>query len=318
MHALRLLPVLTLLLASISTLSPAALAAPSGKDRADARALVTDGRKAMKDKRWADAVVALKKAERLDPTPALSVELAQAQVAAGKLTEAQRTLLSVAPAAGGADLVKKAAKKALDDLKARVPTVKVIVAGPPAAQVSTLVDGIEVDGDEIPLNPGDHTISVEAKGYAPAEKDVHLAEGARQEVRLQLVARAAVAAEGQGQAPKGSRVPGVIVTSIGAAGVLVGGVFGGLAFKATSTAKAQCQGDVCPASAGPDVSRSKTYGNVATGMLIAGGAVAVTGIVLIIAAPGGGKADDAPKAASARVSPWFGPGGAGIGATGSF
>jgi hypothetical protein len=315
----RLLAV-SALAALIASLSSAALAAPSGKDRADARALVTDARKAMKDKRWADALSALKKAERLDPTPALSVELAQAQVAAGKLVEAQRTLASVVAGTDPAPTAKRArdaAKKDLDDLKARVPTVKLVVTGPPAGQVTMLVDGIEVEGDEIPLDPGNHTIGAEAKGYASAEKEVYLGEGERQELPLRLVARDAAKGKDQDRDRKGSRVPGAVVTSVGAAGLLVGGIFGGLAFQATSSAKALCKDDICPGSASGAVSRATTFGNVATGMLVAGGAVAVTGVVLILVAPGG-KPDEAPKSASARVSPWVGPGGAGLAAAGTF
>ena len=91
-------------------------------------------------------------------------------------------------------------------------------------------------------------------------------------------------------------------------------MLGALAFHATSAAKAQCSGDVCPPSAAGEVSRSKLYGDASTAAFIAGGALAVTGIVLIIAAPGGGLRKD--EVESARVTPWIGAGQAGI--TGTF
>jgi hypothetical protein len=309
-------------LAALLSISSVALAAPSPKDRADARALVAAGKKAMKDKRWAQAVIALKKAEKLDPSPGLALDVAQAQIGAGKLTEASKTLALVAEGTDAAPAAKKAreaAKKALADLKARIPTAKVTVAGPSSAKVTLLVDGVEVDGaDEISVNPGDHTVGAAADGFVAAEKDVHFTEGGREEVTLRLKkiapAGAVAAVEGDGEGKKtGSRTPGAVVTTLGGVGLLVGGIFGGLAFTATASAKAQCTGNVCPQVATDDIARSKTYGNVSTAAFIAGGAVALTGIVLIVAAPGG-KSDDASR--SARVSPWIGPGGAGV--SGSF
>jgi hypothetical protein len=75
---------------------------------------------------------------------------------------------------------------------------------------------------------------------------------------------------------------------------------------------------VCPLSAVYDIANSIRYGNASTGLFVAGGIVSATGIVLIIVAPGGGssKPDEAPK--TARISPWVGPGVAGLGAVGRF
>jgi len=127
-------------------------------------------------------------------------------------------------------------------------------------------------------------------------------------------------AEGESK-KSGSRAPGAVVTTIGGVGLAVGGIFGALAFSATSSAKSQCTGNTCPPSAADDISRSKTFGNVSTGLFIGGGAVAVTGIILLIAAPGGGggKSDDArPSAGLTGVAPWAAAGSAGVGATGRF
>ncbi len=106
--------------------------------------------------------------------------------------------------------------------------------------------------------------------------------------------------------------------SLGGAALVAGGVFGGIAFHDTSLAKTQCQGNQCPGDTANLISRSKMWGNLSTGFLVGGGIVAATGIGLFIAAPGGGKSDEAPKASVARVSPWAGPGSAGLVAVGSF
>jgi hypothetical protein len=225
-------------------------------------------------------------------------------IAGGKLVEAQRVLVSVAESSDNAFPAKKAreaAKKALGELKPRVPSVKVRVSGPPAANVMTTIDGIDVDASgDVALNPGAHTVGATADGWKPGESEVRVAEGEHLTVQIQLVASAPPPPP---KATAGSRVPGVVVLSIGVAGLAVGGVFGGLAFSATSSAKALCKGTACSPAAGDDIARSKLYGNVSTGAFIAGGAVAVTGLVLTIVAPGGAKADSKERAG---VRPWVG------------
>lgn len=303
-------------LAATLSLSSTALAAPTPKERAEARTAAAEGRKALKDKRWADAMTALKKADKLDPGAGVELDLAQAQIGAGKLIEAQKTLTATAAGTENTPAARKAreaAKKLLADLGTRIPKVSVKVKGP-TGKSTVSVDGVEVDGSaETPVNPGSHTIGASAEGFASAEREVRFEENVKQELVLELTPSKPAVVEKK----SGSRVPGAVVTALGGAGLLVGGIFGGLAFTATNTAKSKCAGNVCPPQASDDISRSKLYGNVSTGAFIAGGAVAVTGIVLLIVAPGGGgeKSDDAK---SARVTPWIGPGGAGLVTTGRF
>jgi hypothetical protein len=298
------------------------VAAAAPKDKGDARTLAAEGRKALKEKRWADALAALKKADRMEPSPALEVDVAHAQIGAGKLVEAQKTLAAVA---GGTDKrAREAAKKLLASLDGKVPTVRVKVKGAPSDKVTVQVDGIEVEGTEIAVNPGTHTVRATADGFTTAEQEITLDEGGRGDVTLKISSKHGAGEDGDkdkdkdsDKKPGGSRVPGAVLTALGGAGLVAGGIFGGLAFGAANSAKAQCTGNACPASAAGDISTSKTYGNVSTGAFIAGGAVALTGVILLIVPPGGGsKPDDSGK--SARLTPWIGPGTAGLGAVGRF
>jgi hypothetical protein len=302
---------------------------PTAKDKADARALATDGRKALREKRWVDAIGALKKAERLDPGPALEVDLAQAQIGAGKLVEASKTLALAAASSDASAAGKKArdaAKKALADLGPRVPTLKLVVRGAPAEKVTATLDGSEVDASsDIPLNPGDHSVEASAPGFGSAAKDLHVDEGEHPRVALALAPRGdagATSADASStpstSATSGSRVPGVIVTMVGGAGLVAGAIFGARAVSAANAAKAFCSNDVCPASVAGNVDQSKTDGNLATGLLVAGGAVTVAGIVLTVVAPGGAAVKSDDDGSSARVVPWIGPGLAGAGVRGRF
>src|SRR5262245_27085825 len=84
------------LAAALLALASPALAAPTPKDRADARAQLVVARKAAREKRWAEAILAFRKADKLDPTPAVEMELGQALASGGKLVEAKRALAQVA------------------------------------------------------------------------------------------------------------------------------------------------------------------------------------------------------------------------------
>ena len=299
--------------AIVSLTSAAALAGPTPKQRAEARTLTTAAKKAMKDQRWGDAVDALKQADQLAPSAATELDLAQAQIKAGKLLDAKKTLAAVEGSTGSAHAAKKAresAKKLLAELEVKIPIVKVTVKGP-TGKANVTVDGVEVDASgAIPVDPGVHNVGASAPGFKAMEKEMKLAEGARQSVELALEPDAPPPPK---EERTGSRVPGIIVTGVGGAALAIGGVFGGLAFSATSAAKSQCSGNLCPPSAESDISRSKLFGNVSTGMLVAGGAVAVAGVVLTILAPGGKKKDEAPK--SGRVVPWVGADQVGIAGT---
>ncbi len=307
------------LLTALTTLAPfAAHAAPSAKEKAEARTLVTDAKKAAKDKKWSEAVTALKRAQELDPKPETEIELAQALAGDKKLIDAAKIYRALMDPANKAvqKPMRDQAKKALEEVEAKVPFLQVDVTGTGDKKAVTRIDGNETDAAvEVALDPGDHKVEVSAEGFEPQDKTVHLNEGAHEKVSFELKAKPV---EKPPEPVKGSIIPGAVGLGVGGAALIVGGVFGGLAFAAASDAKALCKDNKCPSSAAADIDRSKLYGNVSTGMLVAGGAIATAGIVLIILRPFG-KPDPA-KAASNRplVTPWIAPGYAGLGTVGVF
>lgn len=313
-------------LTALVSLTPAAYAAASPKDKADARALVTDGRKAAKDKRWADAVSALSRADELDPSPAVALELAEAQIAAGKLVDASKVLAALSEGQEPAPAAKKlreTAKKMLFDLKLRIPTIKIALVDLTGNAVVAL-DGVQVDvSHEIPVDPGEHALVASSEGFVPATKKVQVTEGTHETV--ELVTTAVVAdpdepsASGGGRSLGGSRtlLPAAIVTGVGGVTLVVGTILGGAALSATSDAKKACdKNGICPDTPGQHdkIDKSKRLGDACTGMLVAGGVVTAAGALLLVFRPFDGNKGDAPK--SGRVVPWIGPRGeAGIEAT---
>lgn len=315
MRSLRLVP-LAVAVAALSIASPAA-ADPSQKEWAEWKQLVEAGKKAMREGQPAAAVDTLRRADAIHKSPSLDVDLATALAAAGKLVEARALFLRVSQSSDPSILWKRArdaAKKALADLEPRVPTLRVTVSG--ASGASVTVDGQKIaTGSDSPFDPGNHTIVASADGYRTIERTVNLGAGKHDVISLDMVASGTSApAAAPEEKSTGSRVPGIVLLSVGGAALVAGGVFGGLAFSAVSDAKAVCKGTSCPASAAADIDRSKTFGNVSTGLFIGGGLVAVVGIILTAVAPGGTKAEPAKDAI--HLSPFVGPGSAGV--TGRF
>ena len=66
---------------------------------------------------------------------------------------------------------------------------------------------------------------------------------------------------------------------VGGAGVIAGSVTGALSLSAVSSAKEQCDGNVCPAAAKSDADRGKVLGHASTVSFAVGGAGLVTALV---------------------------------------
>jgi hypothetical protein len=303
--------------------APRAVAAPP---KAQVQTLLVEAARAMKAKQWAGAITALRQARKIERTPEVDLNLGAALAASGKLVEARRVM---APLAEGAEpgpaakRAREAAKKALSEIQARLAVVEVTIVGPPDGSASAQIDGLDVDRHgEILVDPGDHTVGASAEGFEGVEKELHLAEGAHERVELKLASKApppaADATEGKSEGTSESKpsahvpVAGVTITVLGAVNLVASAVFGGIALKAGSDARAQCSGNLCPPAASGALSQARTFGNAATALFVAGGAITSVGVGLIIAASGSGGP------ASARLSPWVGPGGGGAGVRGTF
>jgi hypothetical protein len=245
-----------------------------------------------------------------------------------------------------------AASQLLAAATPRIAKLRVHVDGAPADQVAVTIDGASMpsallDGDR-PTDPGEHEVTATAPGFTRATTRVRLADGAQQGVSLTLQvdpnARAGTATNappvasqaetapaassslppqpgtpGAPQAPAGeshgsSATPGIIVLSVGVAGIAVGSIFGGLALGTKSKLDGACLGKMCPSASQSDIDSLSTQAwvsNIGLGLGLVG---AVVGIVMIATSHGGGPEKQATTA-GAHLSPWVGPGAAGLGGT---
>jgi hypothetical protein len=308
----RTLPIFALVL-----LSAGAASAASPKEKAEVRTLVGEAKKAMKEKRFADAASALRRADAIDSSLQIKLDLAAALTEEGQLVDASRVLHGVTDGTVASPATRRfhdAGKKLLVAIEPRIPWIQVDFSGPSPGVALTTIDGKDLDASsEVPLDPGDHEVAVSADGFETATRKVTLREGAHEHVHLDL------AATHKAPPPKvagGSKAPAITFFALGGAGLLVGGGAGIAALLQAKDAKALCNGNVCPPSSQAAIDKSKLSGTISTVGFIAGGTLVGAGIVaLIVASSGGDSKKESPKE-GARVTPWIGLGQAGL--TGSF
>jgi hypothetical protein len=298
-----------------------ASAAPNAKDKAEAKALVTQAKTAAKQKRWGDAATALERADELDPSAQTKLDLGRALLQEKKLVAASKALNGVVDSAkgpGGKKLVG-AAKKLLTEIEPRVPWIQIDVVGPSPDKAAIAIDGQDVDAKmEVPIDPGEHLVTVEADGFEPAEKKIVLAEGKHERLKITLdkmveAEATPVASEDKAEEEDngGSALPAILAFGVGAAGIGVGTIFGVMAFSETDKVKGSCDGTSCPPEVQQSLDVAKTNGTISTVGFVVGGVGIATGVVLLLTRSGSTKKVDGADT-TAHVRPWVGPGQAGV------
>ena len=325
---------------SCSLIPAAALAqAPSAQglnsDRATARELARQGFSALEKRDYAAAANLFGRANALYHAPTVLLGLARANVGLGKLMTAQEYLNQVVnePVPANAppafiDAVDSATRE-LATLAGRVPGIVIDIKWTAPARVT--LDGADVPAASLGIrravDPGPHVIKVFADGAADGEASVTVAEGKTETVTIALKpgvgtapqsqttpARAPVwvapaagapAAVADGGSSTGTqKTLGFVGLGVGAAGLVVGGVAGGIAVSDNSQLAGQCPGGHCAASQKSTVDAYNTMTTVSTAGFIAGGALVATGLVLWLTAPSA----TVTRAASTSIQPIIGPG----------
>jgi hypothetical protein len=115
------------------------------------------------------------------------------------------------------------------------------------------------------------------------------------------------------------RTVSYVVGGVGLAGVVVGGIFGGLAASAKSSLADECPSNVCPAGQpADDLAGANSKATISTIGVAVGGAALATAIVLFIVSGKGDPKDEATPAPAAAFAPVFGPQGGGFSFNASF
>lgn len=320
-----------LVAAGITLLSLNALA-QSAVDIAQARELFNEGMNLRDQGDASRALDKLRAANALAHTPITGVELGRTHVTLGHLVEAREVFLSVArlpeqaPETSRAKAARAESAQLADQLRERIPSVVVKIAGAPVNTVSLTIDGASVPRDAVNaprlVDPGPHIVVARADNGATATSRVELREGESHEVELDLTdARGGGAAVEQGRSPpapaaparvreqtleapartrSGSRVAGWVLFGGGAVVGLGGGTLMLVESLSSHTASAQDNAKAYDAT--------KTPWTVGLVGAIVGGVAAAAGVVVLVVTSSG-----EPHPVALRVT--ANPGGISIGGT---
>jgi hypothetical protein len=259
-----------LLISGVATLATPALA----QDIAAAETLFTRGLADMEAGRYEKGCKALAESQRLDPRPGTLFTLAACEERWGHIATAMSRygdyldVYERLPADRKTAQLERPrlARAARDKLRPEVPGLTLVLS--PNAPAGTIVkrDGQVVGeaalGVELPLDPGEHTVSTEVAGSSPWEQHFTLGRGEKKQLVLEVRAPARADAPPSPTAPPASPpspppapprplapvargpgargVAGFVIGGVGVAGLAAGAVMGGLALAKKSTVQQNC------------------------------------------------------------------------------
>ncbi len=316
----RGLTAVAVLLAALSAASAAR--ADAAEDRAAARDHLTKAQDLKKQGQLADALSHFQDSERLDPKLTTLMDLADCAAQVGKLVEAQGYWTAARDMAKHDEKPQSRARaeQRLAGVETRVAHLTLQLAADAPAGAQVFRDDAPVDPASLnspqPANPGDHAVVVKVAGHDDAKFSVKLAEGDNQS--LPIAAGPATAVQAPPPPPpqrvaqpsqdvhvttssgSGQRTVGIILGAGGLVGLGVGGALWSIGYRDGN-------------SLGPTADQQLLGGQI---LVISGGALLVTGIVLFATAPSG----EAPKAARLPIVPTLtlARGGSMLGAAGEF
>lgn len=341
--------VLLLVIAGVCT--PSVARAQEG-DKALAESLFEAGRSLLKQKQYAAACAKFEESQRQDPSPGTLINLGECYRAQGKTATAWADYKAAAALAINKgriqqrDLANQRAS-ALEPKLSKVTLRK--PAQVPAGLMVKLDDrsvGVASFGVAIAVDPGEHTVQLDAPGYTSAVKKFRVgAKADRVTVELPPLEKAApgkpatkpatpAAGAGTSLSAKGSASPGgdqatgggsaktigFVLGGVGIVSLGVGAVFGVLASSQASHAKSDstlCPDKLCTPAGRSEINSAKTKALVSTIGFGVGAAALVAGTVLVLTA-GPSSKEHAPGAATASLVPAVGPNGGGVIMSGSF
>jgi hypothetical protein len=290
------------LLATLAAQTPAA--GQSASNREQARDLGEQGFIALDHKDWAKAEKLFSKADSIYHAPTLLLGLARARAQLEKFVEAwdayHRIIVEGAPPDANAVMRKAIASAATEIASVENRRARVVLWADGAQSPSVTLDGEPVPaaglGSERYVNPGSHTARATAAGYKDAEQSFFAEEGKATTVRVLLTRQEpAHPSPPPPSGPKsspgtGARTIAWVTVGVGAAGLAAGGLLGALAMGKHSTlAASPCSTAPCDApslaSYSSDLDTYRTLGTASTIVFIAGGAIAATGLVLLLTMP---------------------------------
>lgn len=301
------------LILGIALLSPApALAQSVDPQRvAAAQTLYDQATADMEARRYSDACPKLEEVTRLVPEGlGAKLTLAECYEAIGKKASAWAQYVAVealAPRANQAERAARAGEKALA-LKAELATITLEV--PDAVKrlpgLAITRDGVPVGevqwGTPVPADKGSHEIVIAATGRKTVTLKVEVAaDGAKVTARATMPE--VIVAPPPPPPPKPAppvrpwqRPAAIGALSLGGAGLLAGGVLGGLAISTNAGVGDHCNDKgFCDRTGADQRGQARAFGDGSTAAFVAGGVLLAGGVVLFVTAPSAPKSKETAR-----------------------
>lgn len=303
----------------------------SAQDLAAADTLFNKGIADMKAGRFDIACPAISESYRLDPRPGTLFALAECQAKAGKIASAVaryddylRMCQQLLPAQRNQHLKRmEIASRQKEVLTPDVPllTLTLSASSPQGTSVKRddVVLGEPSFGVALPVDPGEHVITVQAPGQLPAEQRVNIARGEKKLIELEGKAASTVLPVGPPPVPvpqavytaptmgsraqpdqspssvptmattspvtSGRRIGTYVVGGFGLAGIAVGAAAGGLVLGKKPIIEENCVDINCNKEGKEAADYAQSIGLVSTVGFLTGAACLIAGTVLIVTEP---------------------------------
>jgi hypothetical protein len=297
-------------------------AAGQPRDRAAADALFQAARTEFDRGEFASACEKFAESHRLDPAPGTLLNLALCHEKTGRIASAWEGFRQVADMLH--DERVDFARTRSASLEDRLPWLTLHLPKEPADGVRVFRDGIELGsaslGIPLPVDPGTHTLVVEAPGRVRATRTIAIDESQRQEVTLALgPEKPAPAPVTAPQRPTPASTPpppkdntwAWVAGGIGVAGITTSLATGALAVSSKRTLDAHCIDQRCDEQGLDAANSGRTYATVST----VSGAIGILGLgvaTYLLFSPG------TEQPSSTRIEAVALPGGGVVGMKGRF
>jgi hypothetical protein len=297
---------------------------PAWRIKKDAKAAYVKGKALMKKGDYAAAAEQFEKADELVPGAAPKYQIAVCYDKLGdaqKAVDAYKNFISSNPGEKYADRVVAAGKRVAELQKQLIGKVvlKITPAALPGQAVT--VDGEPVEGTELELEPGEHTIIVTADGHTPVTQTVNVQAGEPLDVPITLEPEKAdvppppppeeIEDDGGSTPGMGLRVAGYVTFGITVAGGVLTGVFGAMALSSASEFEESPSTELAD-----DTESQALLSDVFLG--VTGAAAIATGLLLYFGYTAEDDGSDTANVLVPEFQPYGGPQGGGANLTWKF
>ena len=298
---------------SLIIIALALLSLPAGaQDKAaEAKRLFKAGRDLMKVGKIEQACQRFEQSRILATTIGVLLNLADCNEQLGRLQKASllwRESVDLLRRANDGRL--KIAEQRLEAIQEAIPTVEVRLTGDTPEGTQIRIGDLVIDASRppfpVPLDTGEHTVTITAPGHHDNSATIVLDKGDARALSMRVgpptdgsTTPVPIGPEpGEDSDMSGQSIAAITLMAIGGAGVVAWAVSGALYIADASTVDEQCTADgFCETQAGADAGeRGKTLGVINTVSLIVGVTATLVGVVLYVT-------DDDPQSARLELAP---------------